>query len=187
MHFLPTRTRTRFVFIGLCTPSPTSIRLILSPTHHVISRESSPHPSRCSWRVVCAYTTPTTPALTRTGQVWRCRALIRERCTHTCACLEGMIYSPLCPPHDTLIMSSSTVFCHRKSHRRARWLSTCHIIVVFIIISPLLLPYSKATTTVPTCFTCNTTPTFRARMSGNGREWCIAPRMLQDARLSLHL
>ena len=85
-----------------CAPSPIARNLLflfvsLSPAHHVIGRESSPHPSRCSRRVVRAHSTATTPALTRTGQAWRCRTLIRERRAHTCAHLEGMLYSSLCP------------------------------------------------------------------------------------------
>lgn len=138
--------------------------------------------------MVRAHTTATTPALTRTGQVWRCRTLIRERRAYTRAHLEG-IYSSLCPPNDTLMMYISTVFCYRKPLRRARCLSICHIVVVFVV-APLFLPYAKdTTTTVPARLDRNrdTTPSFRARMFGNGRKRRIAPRMLQDPWLFLHV
>jgi hypothetical protein len=79
------------------------------------------------------------------------------------------------------------VLCHRKPLRGARCLSICHIVVVFVFVALLLLPYTNDTTTVPTCLACNTTPSFRARMSGNGRKRRAAPRMLQVARLSLHV
>lgn len=80
----------------------------LSPAHHVIGRESCPHPSRFSRRLVRAHTTSTTPVLTRAGQVRRSRTLIRERRAYTCAHLEGMLYcslSPRCANHYAYINS----------------------------------------------------------------------------------
>ena len=99
-------TRIRFVFKVLhsivARLKPIIPIASLSPAHHVIvGRESSPHPSRCSRRVVRAHTTATTPALTRAGQVWRRRTFIRERRAHTCTHMEGMLYISHCPPHDT--------------------------------------------------------------------------------------
>jgi hypothetical protein len=184
---LPTHTRIRFVFTVLCTPSSLGSTLLfvsLSPAHHVIGRESSPHPSRCSRRVVRAHTTATTPALTRTCQVWRCRTLIRERRAYTCARLEGMLYSSLCTKRAMTYIS--TVFCHRKPHRRARCLSICHTVVVFVV-APILLPYTEDITSVLTRLDRNTTPSFRARMFSNGGKRRIAPRMLQDARVFFHV
>ncbi len=86
--------------ISSCLPARTRIRFVLISLHSIVARSipvrlvipHSPHPSRCSRRVACAHTTATTPALTRTGQVWRCRTLIRERRAYTCAHLEGMLY-----------------------------------------------------------------------------------------------
>jgi hypothetical protein len=86
-----------------------------------------------------------------------------------------------------VMMHISTVFCHRKPHRRARCLSIRHIVVIFVIITPLLLPYTENTSTVPTRLARNTTSSLRARMSGNGRKRSVAPRVLQDARLSFHV
>jgi len=179
---------------SLCTPTPSSLasKLLfvvpLSPAHHVIGRESPPHLSRCSRHVVRAHTTATTPAFTRAGQVWRCRTLLRERRAYTCAHLEGMLYSLSTLYTNRDMMYISTVFCHRKPPRRARYLFICHIVVVFVV-APLFLPYTKDISTVPTRLerNRNTTPGFRARMSGNGRKRRIAPRMLQDARLLLHV
>ena len=85
------------------------------------------------------------------------------------------------------MMYASTVFCHRKPPRRGRCLSIYHNDVVFVV-KPLLLPYTKDTTTaVPARLDRNTTPSFRARMFGNRRKRRIAPRMLQDARPPLHV
>ena len=84
-------------------------------------------------------------------------------------------------------MYISTVFRHSKPLRRARCLSISHILVVFIV-APLPLAYTEDTATVSTHLNRNnTTPSFRARVSGNGRERRIAPCMLQDARRSLHV
>jgi hypothetical protein len=115
------------------------------------------------------------------GSVVRIHALVWKVC-----------YTAPCAPTrytNHLMMYISTVFCHRKPHRRARCLSICHIVVVFVV-APLLLPHTKdTTTTVPTRLNRNrdTTPSFRARMSGNGRKRRVAPRMLQNARLPLHV
>ena len=85
------------------------------------------------------------------------------------------------------MINISTVFRYSKSLRRARCLSICHILVVFVV-APLLIAYAEDTATVSTHLDHNnTTPSFRARVSGNGRERSITPRMLQDARRSLHV
>ena len=68
-------------------------------------------------------------------------------------------------------------------------MSICHTLVVFVV-APLLLPHTKdTTTTIPTRLDRDrvTTPSFRAGMFSNGGKRRIAPRMLQDARLSLHV
>ncbi len=91
---MPVHTRIRFVFNGLyysIIVHPKLFFISLLPPHYVIGRESSPRPSRCSRRVVRAHTAATTPALTGTGQVGRCRTLIWERRAYACAHLEGMI------------------------------------------------------------------------------------------------
>ena len=108
------------------------------------------------------------------GSVVRIHALIWKVC-----------YTAPYPLDALIIMHISTVFCHRKPLRGARCLCICYIVVVFVV-APLLA-YTEDTTTVPTRLDRNTTPSFCARLSGNGRERRIAPRMLQDAWLSLHV
>lgn len=98
----------------------------LSPAHHVIGRESSPHPSRFSRRVVRAHTTATTPVLTRTGQIWRCRTLIRERRAYSCARLEGMLYSSLCPRY-----TNHYAYMNSVLSLQASWRSSLHVYLLY--------------------------------------------------------
>lgn len=164
---------------------PQTITRLNITARHVIGRESPPHPSRCSRRVVRAYPTPTTPAHSGTSQVWGCRTLIRERSAHTCARLEGMLQQT--PRLHRELMYVCSVFSHRKPARRACRLYICYIVVVFVV-APLLLPHTDYTTTISTRPDYpDTTLSFRARMLDDGRERRVAPCMLPDAWLPIHV
>ena len=76
------------------------------------------------------------------------------------------------------------VYSHRKPPRRARGLCIFHIFVVFVV-AHLLLPHTDVTPT--TCLDPDTTSSFCARMSDDGCQRRIAPRVLQDARLPLYV
>ncbi len=94
---------------------------------------------------------------------------------------------PVCSLRGALT-NDVTVFSHRKPLRRARCLSIRHIDVdVVIVVAPLLLPYTEDSSTASTGLDPITTPSLRDRVSGDGRKWCIAPCMLPDARLALHV
>ncbi len=71
----------------------------------------------------------------------------------------------------------SIVFCRRQPLCRAHCLSICHIVVIFIV-ERFLLPYTEDPTTTSTRLDPNTTPSFRARVSGDCRKWRIASRVL---------
>ena len=77
-----------FLFIWSASP----LQLLHTPsTNNVITRENSSDHSRGFRRVVCAYSTSTSTWRSGTRQIWGCRTLIRERRTHPCFCLEGMV------------------------------------------------------------------------------------------------
>jgi hypothetical protein len=113
------------------------------------------------------------------GSVVRIHALIWKVCC-TSPCVSSTLRGAL--------TNDVTVFSHRKPHRRARCLSIRHIDVdVVVVVAPLLLLYTKDSSIASTRLDPITTPSLRDRVSGDGRKWCIAPCMLPDARLALHV